>query len=212
MTTLIPSAISFTGGPNVSKSVSSFTTKTMRHIRHPPPKNVTLSYPHKTYWCRLTNVLYGSFMGSDTNIHIQFTDSLETVRRQTMIWGLWAQARQNIYVCLPVCLWVWLFVYQKGILPLASDLYKLRHCLGLNITFSETSPSQKTIKNGQHKENMWWWLWTRLVTQVESTSVQCSKGFELEHKNWLHVCLSATSLLSSLLKTWLLSLITFLFC
>ena len=54
MTTLTLSAKSLTGGPNASKPVSSFTTKTMRHIRHPPTKNVTLSYPHKIYWRRLT--------------------------------------------------------------------------------------------------------------------------------------------------------------
>ena len=41
-----------------------------------------------------------------------------------------------------VCLSVSLSVYQKGILVLVGDLYKLRHCLCLNITFSETSPSQ----------------------------------------------------------------------
>ena len=40
MTTLTPSAKSFTGGPNASKPVSSLITKTMGHIRHPPP-------PHK---------------------------------------------------------------------------------------------------------------------------------------------------------------------
>ena len=37
MTTLTPSAKSFTGGPNASKPVSSFTTTTMRHIMQPPP-------------------------------------------------------------------------------------------------------------------------------------------------------------------------------
>ena len=35
-----------------------------------------------------------------------------------------------------------MFVYQKGILPVASDLYKLRYCLGLKHIFCETSPSQ----------------------------------------------------------------------
>ena len=66
MTTLTPSAKSFTGGPNASKPVDSFTTKTMRHIRHshpptPPPKSVTLSYPHKIDWRRQTNDWYVSF-------------------------------------------------------------------------------------------------------------------------------------------------------
>ena len=57
---------------------------------HPPPpqkKNVTLSYPHKIDWGRLTNVWYGSFTGSgmlEINI-IQFTDSLETGHGQTVI-------------------------------------------------------------------------------------------------------------------------------
>ena len=64
MTTLTPCVKSFTGGTNASKPVSSFTTKSMRHIRHtttpppPPPqkKNEILSYPHKIEWRRLTNV------------------------------------------------------------------------------------------------------------------------------------------------------------
>ena len=38
MTTQTASAKSFTGDPNAWKPVSSFTTKTMRHIRHPPQK------------------------------------------------------------------------------------------------------------------------------------------------------------------------------
>ena len=71
MTTLTPSAKSLTGGTNASKPVSSFTTKTIRHTRHPthpppPKKNVTLSYLHKMDWRKLTNVWYGSFMGSET--------------------------------------------------------------------------------------------------------------------------------------------------
>ena len=70
MTTLIPSAKSLHRGTNASKPASSFTTKTMRHIKHPPLKNVTLSYPHKTYWRRLTNVWYGSFTGSETQLYI----------------------------------------------------------------------------------------------------------------------------------------------
>ena len=64
--TLTPSAKSFTGGANASKPVGSFATKTMRHIRHPPTKNVTLSYLHKIDWRRLTNVWYGSFTRSET--------------------------------------------------------------------------------------------------------------------------------------------------
>ena len=128
-----------------------------------------------------------------------------------MIWGLWAQARQNIYVCLPVCPWVCLFVYQKGILPLASDLYKLHHCLGLNITFSETFPSQNNPN----------WSTQRKYVVVSLDQTGNSSGEHIcpvfqglwtwAKKNWLHVCLSATSLLSSLLKTWLLSLITILY-
>ena len=40
MTPLTPSVKLFTGGPNASKPVSSFTAKTMRHIRHPPPQKL----------------------------------------------------------------------------------------------------------------------------------------------------------------------------
>ena len=77
MTTLISSAKSYTGGPNTSKPVSSFTTD-MRHIRHPPTKNVTLSYPHKN------NVWYGSFKGRET-LEICIYSSL-TVLRQSIDW------------------------------------------------------------------------------------------------------------------------------
>ena len=67
MTTLTASANTFTRGSNVSKPVSSFTTKTMRHISHPSTqKNVTLSYQQKIDWRRLTSVWYGSLMGSET--------------------------------------------------------------------------------------------------------------------------------------------------
>ena len=64
-----------------SQSVAS-TTKTMRHIRHPPTKNVTLSHRHKIDWRRFTNVWYGSLMGSETlEIYIY---SLLTVWRQSI--------------------------------------------------------------------------------------------------------------------------------
>ena len=82
MTTLTPSAKSLTGGPNASKPVGSFTTETMRHIRHPPTKNVTLLYPHKLDWRRLTNVWYGAFTGSET-LKIYIYSSL-TVWRQSI--------------------------------------------------------------------------------------------------------------------------------
>ena len=49
MRALSPSAKSFVGGPNASKPVSSFTTKNMRRTKHPPTKDVTLSYSHVDY-------------------------------------------------------------------------------------------------------------------------------------------------------------------
>ena len=72
MTTLTASVKSFTEGTNASKPVSSYTTKSMRHIRHfptpasPSKKLEMLSYSHKIDCTRLTNVCYGSFMGSET--------------------------------------------------------------------------------------------------------------------------------------------------
>ena len=36
----------FTGGTNASKPVSSFTTKTMRHISHPPPQEKNFKCYH----------------------------------------------------------------------------------------------------------------------------------------------------------------------
>ena len=103
---MTPSAKSFTEGPNASKPVSIFTTKTMRHTRHPHHKNVTLSYPHKIDWRRLTNVWYGSFTGSEA-LKIYICSSL-TVWRQTIV-------RQCYEVCeLKHCriyMSVYLFVY-----------------------------------------------------------------------------------------------------
>ena len=88
MTTLTPSAKDFTGGPNASKPVSSLTTKTMRLTRYPPPhkhthtRYVTLLYPYKIDYRRLTNVWYGSFKGSET-LEIYIYSSL-TVWRQSI--------------------------------------------------------------------------------------------------------------------------------
>ena len=81
MTTLTPSVKSFTGGTNALKPVSSFTTKNMRHIRHPPTKNVTLSYPH------VDLLMFGMVRLREVRHlkYIQFTDSLETVHQQTVI-------------------------------------------------------------------------------------------------------------------------------
>ena len=203
--TLTPSTKSITGGPNASKPVSSFTTKTEAYQAF-PTKNVTLSYPHKIDWCRPTYVWIGSFTGSET-LEIYIYSSV-TVWRQS-IDRQWCEVcelkRDRIYVS--AYLFVCLFVYEKGLLPLDTDLYKLRHCLGLKHNFFRDVP-----KSIHSKLNMWRWVWTTLVDQVVSASAHCSKGFELEQiKNWLHVCLSATRLLSSFLKTWLLSLITILY-
>ena len=66
MTTLTPSVKYFTGGTNAPKPVSSYTTRTMRHIRHSPKKLEMLSYPHRIDCTRLTIVCYGSFIGSET--------------------------------------------------------------------------------------------------------------------------------------------------
>ena len=143
-------------------------------------------------------------------VHWQFGDSLSTDSEMRSVSSSTAE-----YICLPtclsVCLWVWLFVYQKGILPLASDLYMFRHCLGLKHNFLQRRPQVKIIQISRHKENMWSCLWTTLVAQVVSVSVQCSKGFEHEQKT---VCVSVCykpSIVSSFLKTWLLSLITILY-
>ena len=149
-----------------------------------------LFYPNKIDWRRLTNVCYDLFMGSET---------LETYI-QTVVWDLCAWARQ-IYIILSACLSVCLC----DILPLASDLYKIGHCLGLKHNFfRQRCPQFKINQIGQHKENMWWQLWSTLVTQVVRDFVQCSKSTKI----WLYVCLSSITLLSFLLKTWLFSLIT----
>ena len=52
-----------------------------------------------------------------------------------------------LFVCLSVCESTCLSVYRKGILPLASDLYKIRLCICLNITFSDRDvPKSKQSK------------------------------------------------------------------
>ena len=112
-------------------------------------------------------------------------------------------------VCLFVCLSVSLSVYHKDTMPLVSELYKIRHCLGLKHNFfRQRRPQVKTIQIGQHNENMWWWLWTTLVTQVVSALSNVPRAMSSNNKIWLHVCLLATILLSSLFKTWLVSLVT----
>ena len=70
-------------------------------------------------------------------------------------------------VCLFVCLSVSMSVcLSQSILHLASDLFKIRHCLGLKYNFfGQRCPQVKTIQIGQHKENMSgdfgppWLLW-----------------------------------------------------
>ena len=128
-------------------------------IPHPTPllKLEMLSDPHKIYRSRLTNVCYGSFMGSETWKHTS------TFLRQ-FIWqnGDSPSADRNmrsVYskIYLSVYLFVCLSVYHKGILPLASDLYNISHCLGLKHNFfRQRCPQVKTIHIGQHKENIWW--------------------------------------------------------
>ena len=113
MTTLTPSAKSFTREPNASKPVSSFTTKTMMHIRHPPPQktNVTLSYLHKIDRRRPANVWYGSCTGSET-LEILIYSSL-TVWRQSIDRQRYEVCELKhcriymsayLFVCLSVCL------------------------------------------------------------------------------------------------------------
>ena len=80
-------------------------------------------------------------------------------------------------------------VYHNGILPLACDLYKIRHCLGLKHNlFRQTSPSQNNPNWSTQRKYV-------VVTLDHpgnsgvSVPVQCSKGSELEQQN-LIACLS----------------------
>ena len=82
MTTLTASAKSFTGRTNASKPVSSFTIKTMRHIRHPHTKKCNVIDPHEIDWRRLTSVWYGSLMENET-LEIYIYGSL-TVWKQSI--------------------------------------------------------------------------------------------------------------------------------
>ena len=121
----------------------------MRHIRHLPHKKCNIIIPTR----RLTNVWYGLFKGSET-LEIYIYSSL-TVWRQSICrqrYDVCEIKHGRIYVFLLVCLCVCLFVclsvslsvYQKGILPLASDL--LRHCLGLKHNFFRDVPKSKQYK------------------------------------------------------------------
>ena len=180
----------------------------MRHIGHPPPppnENVTLSYPHKTYWRRLTKVWYGSFTGRETQIYSSLTVWRQSIDNQ---WYEVCKIKHgriymSVYmsvcgsVCESVCLSIKMFIALGQ---------WLRHCLGLNITFSETSQSQSNPNWSTQRKYV--------VVTLDQTGNSGGKGvcpvfqgiWTWAKKNWLHVCLSATSLLSSLLKTWLLSL------
>ena len=75
-------------------------------------------------------------------VHWQFEDSPSTDSDMRSM-----SSSTTEYICLPtrlsVCLWVCLFVYQKGTLSIASDLYKLRHCLGLKHNFFRDVPKSK---------------------------------------------------------------------
>ena len=117
----------------------------------PPQKNVTLSYPHKIDWRRLTNVWYGSFKGSETLIIYIY--SLLTVWRQSIDrqWYEVCELKHNriymsiyLFVCLSVSLSVCLSI-KKVYCP-SSDLSKLRPCLGLKQNFFRNDPKSKQSK------------------------------------------------------------------
>ena len=86
-------------------------------------------------------------------VYWQFRDSPSTDR---VIRSVCSSTTEYIWLptCLSVCLWVCQFVYQKGILPLASDLYKLRHCIGLKHNVFRDVPS---------KNNPNWWTQRKYV-------------------------------------------------
>ena len=116
MTTLTSSVKYFAGGTNASKPDSSYTTKTMRHM----------------HW-----FFYGKWDTGNILVHFktvqwQYGDSPSTDSDMRSVYS-----KIYLSVCLFVCLWVCLSVYYKGILPLASDLYRICHCLGLKHTFSD---------------------------------------------------------------------------
>ena len=97
------------------------------------------------------------------------------------------RASTTEYICLPTCLSVSLSVcLSKCLLPLASDWSTQRKYVVVTLDQTGNSGGKRFCPVFQVI-----WAWAK--------------------KNWLHVCLSATSLLSSLLKTWLLSLITILY-
>ena len=124
MTASIASVKYFAGGPNASKPVSCFTTKTMRHIRHPPPpkkKNVTLSYPHKIDWRRLTHIMVRLWevrhLKYTYTVHWQFGDGPSTDSNMRSVSSITAE-----YICLSTCLSVCESVclsIKKGYYPLS---------------------------------------------------------------------------------------------
>ena len=107
-----------------------------------PPNNKKklemLSYPHKLDWCRLTNVWYCLFTESETletcifkTVHWQFGDSPSTDSYTRPV-----GSSTTKYVILPACLFVCMSVcLSQDILPLVSDLYNIRYCLGLKHDF-----------------------------------------------------------------------------
>ena len=84
-------------------------------------------------------------------VHRQFGDSISA---NSDMGSVSSSTAEYMSAYLFVCLSVSLSVSLIGILPLASDLYKLRHCLGLTHNFFQRRPQVKTIQIGQHKENV----------------------------------------------------------
>ena len=103
----------------------------------PPTKNGTLSYLHKI------DCVY--------TVHWEFGDNSSTDSDMRSVSSSTAE-----YICLPTCLsvcqWVCLFVYKKGTLPFASDLYKPHHCHGFKHNFFRDVPKSKQSKLVNNKK------------------------------------------------------------
>ena len=88
--------------------------------------------------------------------------------------------------CLSVCLWACLFVYQQGMLPLASDLYKLRHCLGLKHYFFRDIPKSEQSKLVNTKKicggDFRWWVCLASVPMALSMSKTLFACMSVCHK------------------------------
>ena len=128
---------------------------------------------------------------------------LKTVHRQTVLWGLWARAAK--YICLSARLYVCLSVCESVCLS------KRHIALGLKHNFSDRGCPSQSNPNWSIQRKYEVVIMAHPSYSGSEQVCPIFQGLLAGAKIWLHICLSATSLLSPLLTLDLFSLITILY-